>query len=254
MLKIISWNVNGLRAIAKKGFHEFLKEYEPDILLLQEIKVAEDQVPMDLKYMEGYEVFINSANRKGYSGTAIYTKSKPISVRYGIGKEEYDDEGRVLTAEFEEFYAISIYVPNSKRGLERLGYRQKWDREVLDYLKNLEKKKPVIIGGDFNVAHEEIDLARPKQNKGKHGFTDEEREGFDRYIKSGFIDAFRLFHDGPGHYTWWNYFGNAKANNVGWRIDYILVSESLKKQIKDAYILSKVEGSDHCPVGIEIDI
>lgn len=253
-VKIISWNVNGLRAVAKKGLVEWMVKESPDIFMIQEVKATEDKIPMDLKFINGYKFYLNSAQKAGYAGTAIYSKTEPLSVSLGMGIEEHDKEGRVLTLEFEKFYAVCVYVPNSKPDLSRLNYRQVWDRDFLNFLKKLEEKKPVVFGGDLNVAHEEIDLARPKENVGEHGFTNEERQGFSNFLKAGFVDIFREFHKEPDHYTWWSYFGGARARNVGWRIDYILVSESLKNSVERAFILPDVMGSDHCPVGIEIQI
>lgn len=267
-LTIISWNVNGIRAVIKKGlFYSFLDKYNPDILCLQETKAEQGQVEIDLP---GYEEFWNSSkHKKGYSGTAIFTKIKPLSVQFdmlagvAIEKQLHDDqgrdaglEGRVVTTEFEKFFVVTVYTPNSKDDLSRLKFRhKKWDVLFLEHVKKLEKKKPVIFCGDLNVAHQEIDLARPKENIGNCGFTDEEREGLSNYIAAGFIDTFRLFHkDEPNQYTWWNQRTNARERNVGWRIDYVLVSEDIQKKVEDAFILPDVFGSDHCPVGIKIQL
>lgn len=249
-MKIISWNVNGIRAVLNKGFQEsFLDKYDPDILCLQETKAQKDQVQYDFaKYNE----FWNSANKKGYSGTAIFTKIQPIDSKLGMGIEDHDKEGRITAIELEDFYVVSVYVPNSKDDLSRLTYRQKWDADFLMFLKFLDKDKPVIFCGDFNVAHKPIDLARPEQNEGKHGYTAEERRGFQAFIDGGFVDTFRLFNNEPKQYTWWSYFGGARKRNVGWRIDYIMVSERLVPKVKNAFILAEVTGSDHCPVGIEL--
>ena len=246
-IKIISWNVNGIRAVLKKGFAEFIDEEKPDIMCIQETKAHPDQVD---EIMHDYEHhYWNSAEKKGYSGTAIFSKIKPISVLYG-DKPLNDNEGRVIALEFENYYLINVYTPNSKRGLERLEGRQTWDKEFLKFLKNLEKKKPIIVCGDLNVAHKEIDIARPKQNERSAGFTIEERKGMDNYIKADLIDTFREFNQEPDQYTWWSYFGNARANNVGWRIDYFLQSKKLRPILKDAFILPEITDSDHCPVGI----
>ena len=246
MKKYISWNVNGLRAVIKKGFLEYIKEEKPDIIGLQEIKLSEGQLDLEIP---GYNMYYNYAERKGYSGTAIFTKEKPINVTYGIGMEEHDNEGRVITAEFSEYYFVTVYTPNSKDKLLRLDYRMIWEDEFLKYLKNLEKSKPVIVCGDLNVAHKEIDLKNPKTNTRNPGFTIEERNKFTNLLNSGFIDTFRYFYpDKEFAYSWWSYRGNARKNNTGWRIDYFCVSESLKNRITDAEIQSNIEGSDHCPV------
>lgn len=246
MKKYISWNVNGLRAVIKKGFLEYIEEQNPDIIGLQEIKLSEGQLDLEIP---GYNMYYNYAERKGYSGTAIFTKEKPINVIYGIGIEEHDNEGRVITAEFSEYYFVTVYTPNSKDKLLRLDYRMIWEDEFLKYLKNLEKSKPVIVCGDLNVAHKEIDLKNPKTNTRNPGFTIEERNKFTNLLDSGFIDTFRYFYpDKEFAYSWWSYRGNARKNNTGWRIDYFCVSESLKNRITDAEIQSNIEGSDHCPV------
>jgi len=250
MINLISWNVNGLRAVHKKGFMEFLATHQPDILCLQEIKAFDHQLPEEVNPLEGYHCYFNSAKRPGYSGTAIYSRVKPNAIHLGIGKEEHDDEGRVLTAEYDDYFLVNVYTPNVKHDLSRLQYRQVWDDEFRTYLKYLEKKKPVITCGDLNVAHKDIDLARPDANRGEAGFTDEEREGFQKLLTAGFIDTFRHFHKGPDNYTWWSYRGGARRRNVGWRIDYFCVSDSLEKKLHDAYILSDIMGSDHCPVGL----
>lgn len=248
-MKIISWNVNGIRAVLNKGFQEFLDKHEPDILCLQETKAQKEQVEYDFaKYNE----FWNSAEKKGYSGTSVFTKFPPIDTKLGMGIEEHDKEGRITTIELEDFYVVSVYVPNSKDDLSRLDYRQKWDADFLMFLKFLDKDKPVIFCGDFNVAHKPIDLARPKQNEGEHGYTEEERRGFQAFIDAGFVDTFRVFNNEPDQYTWWSYFGGARKRNVGWRIDYVMASERLVPRIKNAFILPEVTGSDHCPVGIEL--
>lgn len=252
-MKIISWNVNGLRAILNKGFMDFIRNEKPDIICLQEIKANRDQVDLDLADYP-YQMW-NSAVKKGYSGTAVFSKIQPESDSYGIGIDKHDQEGRVITAEFKNFFLVNIYVPNSQRGLERIDYRHKeWDNDLLEYLKNLEKKKPVIFCGDLNVAHKEIDLANPKSNTGNAGFTIEERAGFDRIIESGFIDTFREFTKEGGHYTWWSYMGQARTKNIGWRIDYFCVSPPIMPSVKKSYILPDVMGSDHAPIAIVIDL
>ena len=251
-MKLISWNVNGIRACVNKGFKDFFKETDADIFCIQETKCQKGQI--DLEF-EGYKSYWNSAERKGYSGTAIFTKKEPQSVFYGIGIEEHDLEGRVITLEYKEFYLVDCYTPNSKRELERLDYRQICEDEVRKYLLDLSKKKPVIMCGDLNVAHEEIDLKNPKTNRGNAGFTDEERAKMTELLKSGFVDTFRyLYPDKTDAYSWWSYMGKAREKNIGWRIDYFLVSENIKDKIKDAIIYPEVMGSDHCPVGLIIDL
>lgn len=251
-MKLISWNVNGIRACITKGFEEFFKAVNADVFCIQETKCQEDQV--DLKF-DGYYSYWNSAERKGYSGTAIFCKNKPISATYGIGIEEHDKEGRVITAEFEKNYVVTIYTPNSKRGLERLEYRQVWEDEVRKYLLSLKKNKPVIMCGDLNVAHKEIDLKNPKSNRGNAGFTDEERDKFTELLNVGFVDTYRfLYPDKEEAYSWWSYMGRAREKNIGWRIDYFVVSDDIKDKINDAMIYPEIMGSDHCPVGLEIDL
>ena len=251
-MKLISWNVNGIRACLTKGFADFFEAVNADVFCIQETKCQEGQV--DLNF-DGYYSFWNSAERKGYSGTAIFCKNKPISVTYGIGIEEHDKEGRVITAEFEKYYVVTIYTPNSKRELERLGYRQVWEDEVRKYLLNLKKNKPVIMCGDLNVAHKEIDLKNPKTNRGNAGFTDEEREKMTNLLDVGFIDTYRyLYPDKVEAYSWWSYMGKAREKNIGWRIDYFIVSEDIKDKINEAMIYPEILGSDHCPVGLEIDL
>lgn len=249
--KMISWNVNGLRAALKKGFNDFVQDEDPDILCIQEIKLQAGQV--ELNFTE-YHDYWNYATKKGYAGTAIFTKEKPINAFNDMGIIMHDNEGRVIALEYENFYLVNVYTPNSQRGLTRLEYRQVWDKDFLAYMKNLEAVKPIIFCGDLNVAHKEIDLARPKDNHHNAGFTDEEREDFTRIIEAGFIDTFREFDQEGGNYSWWSYMFNARVNNVGWRIDYFLISEMLKPNLKDAFILPGVMGSDHCPVGIEIGL
>ena len=266
LMKLVSWNVNGIRAVHNKGlFLPFIDQSKPDILCLQETKAEQGQAVIDLP---GYEEYWNSATKKGYSGTAIFTKIKPLSVInglpediqkiYGLVADSYGDpnsEGRVIAAEFDNFYLITVYTPNAKDDLSRVPLRhQQWDPAFLAYAKELEKKKPVVFCGDLNVAHTEDDLARPKENAGKKGFTDEEREGFQNFLDAGFIDSFRIFKQGNGFYTWWTNWANARARNVGWRIDYFLVSGALKSKVKAANIHPKVMGSDHCPVSIELAI
>jgi exodeoxyribonuclease-3 len=250
-VKIISWNVNGIRAVLRKNFLEYLAGEAPDILCLQETKATADDV--EQLWPSTYTTYWNSAQKKGYAGTAIFTLHRPLKVTLGIGVDEHDAEGRVLTAEYPDFYLVNVYVPNSKRDLARLPYRQKWDVDFLKYLKKLERKKPVIFCGDLNVAHTEIDLTHPKPNVRNHGFTIEERTGFSAFVEAGFLDTFRQFEPGGGHYTWWSQMSNARARNVGWRIDYFLMSKSLKPRLKRAFIHPHILGSDHCPVGIELE-
>lgn len=252
-MKIYSWNVNGIRAALKKGFANWFQQTQPDILLLQETKATPDQVEFE---PEGYAQYWNAAkNKKGYSGTAIFTRHSPKSASNDMGIEEHDQEGRVITLDLGKFYVVNVYTPNSKRGLERLAYRQtEWDVAFLAHVKKLEKKKPVIFAGDLNVAHEDIDLANPSTNHRNAGFTDEEREGFRNILAAGFIDTFRMFESGGGHYTWWSYFAKSRDRNIGWRIDYVLASAALKGAIRQAGICPDVMGSDHCPVYAEVDL
>jgi exodeoxyribonuclease-3 len=253
-MKIISWNVNGLRAVAKKDFFEDLKIMAPDILCLQETKAQDDQVAEALTSIENGFIYSNSAIKKGYSGTAVLTKTEPLNVTRDIAIAEHDAEGRVLCLEYDRFFLVNVYVPNSGSELKRLAYRQHWDLALFNYLKNLEKTKPVIFCGDLNVAHKPIDLARPKANYNKTaGYMQEEIDGMDRYIQGGFVDTFRHFYpDKTDAYTWWSYRAGARGKNVGWRIDYFLVSEALLPLVKSAFILNEILGSDHCPVGIEL--
>ena len=253
-MKLISWNVNGIRAVAKKNFFDDLKIMAPDMLCLQETKAQDDQVAETLKNISDYYVFSNSAEKKGYSGTTILSRTKPINVTKDIGIAKHDTEGRVLCLEYENFFLIDVYVPNSGNDLKRLDYRQDWDLAFFNYLKNLEKSKPVIVCGDFNVAHKPIDLARPKQNYNKSaGYMQEEIDGMDRFTKGGLLDTFRhLYPDLTDKYSWWSYRAGAREKNVGWRIDYFLVSESYISMVKNAFILAEIMGSDHCPIGIEI--
>ena len=250
-MKMISWNVNGLRACLTKGFMDFFNEADADIFCLQETKLQEGQ--LDLK-LPGYHQYWNYAEKKGYSGTALFTKTKPLAVTYGIGIEEHDHEGRVITAEFEDFYFITVYVPNSKQELERLRFEEVWEADFLKYIKKLEKKKPVIYCGDLNVAHEEIDLKNPKTNHNNAGFTDRERACFSKVLASGFTDTFRFFYpDLKDAYSWWSYRFHAREKNAGWRIDYFIVSKALNGRLKDARIHADIMGSDHCPVELDIE-
>lgn len=251
-MKLISWNVNGLRAVYKKGFEEFFNSVQADIFCVQETKMQDGQLEVNLP---GYFEYFNSAEKKGYSGTAIFTKKKPNLVTYGIGIEEHDKEGRVITLEFDKFYMINCYTPNSQRELTRLEYRMKWEDEFLKYIEQLDNKKPVILCGDLNVAHKEIDLKNPKSNRKSAGFTDEEREKMTRLLESGFTDSYRyLYPDQENSYTWWSYMGRAREKNIGWRIDYFIVSNDINKKIIEAKIHSDILGSDHCPVELVIDI
>ncbi len=250
-MKLISWNVNGIRAALRNGLADFVAREKPDILCLQETKATADDVELPAA-LAGYSAFWNSAEKKGYAGTAIFTKTKPRKVTQGINVADHDREGRVLTAEFADFFLVNVYVPNSKRELTRLEYRQQWDRDFLKYLRRLERTKPVIFCGDLNVAHREIDLARPKDNVKNHGFTPEERAGFDAIVGAGFVDAFREFESAGGHYTWWSQMHGARGRNIGWRIDYFVCSPALRLRLKRAWILHEVMGSDHCPVGLEL--
>ena len=249
-MKLISWNVNGLRACVGKGFFEFLEQEQPDMMCLQETKLQPEQAPA----VDGYYEYWNSAEKKGYSGTAIFSKEEPISVTLGLGIEEHDHEGRVITAEYENFYLVTVYVPNTQDELKRLDYRMRWEDAFRGYVKELDAKKPVIICGDLNVAHQEIDLKNPKTNRRNPGFTDEERGKMTEMLGSGFVDTFRHFYpEKEGAYSWWSYRFRSREKNDGWRIDYFLVSERFMEHVKDARILSDVMGSDHCPVVIEID-
>ena len=251
-MKLISWNVNGIRACLNKGFSDFFNSVDADIFCIQETKCQQDQVKLDFA---GYKSFWNSAEKKGYSGTAIFTKIEPLSVKYGIGIEEHDKEGRVITLEFENFYMVNIYTPNSKRGLERLDYRQIWENEIKRYLLKLSTKKPVVMCGDLNVAHKEIDLKNPKSNRGNAGFTDEERAKMTELLASGFTDSFRyLYPYKEGSYTWWSYMAHSREKNIGWRIDYFIVSDNIKDKIVDSKIHSDIFGSDHCPIELDINL
>ena len=251
-MKLVSWNVNGIRACMQKGFEDFFKSIDADIFCIQETKCQPGQVDINF---EGYKSYWNSAEKKWYSGTAIFSKIEPINVSYGIGIEEHDKEGRVITLEFENFYVVTIYTPNSKRELERLDYRQIWEDEIRKYLKRLDSNKPVIMCGDLNVAHKEIDLKNPATNHHNAGFTDEERNKMTALLDEGFIDTYRyLYPDKEGVYSWWSYMRQSRDKNIGWRIDYFIVSDSVKNKIKDANIYTEILGSDHCPIGLEIDI
>jgi exodeoxyribonuclease-3 len=250
-MKLVSWNVNGLRACLGKGFLDYFKEIDADIFSIQETKLQAGQVELEL---EGYEQYWNYAVKKGYSGTAVFTKIRPLWVKLGIGIEEHDQEGRVITAEFKDFYLVNVYTPNSQRGLMRLEYRMDWEDAFRNYVLQLDEQKPVIICGDTNVAHKEIDLKNPKTNRKNAGFTDEERQKMTELLEAGFVDSFRyLYPDKEEAYTWWSYMNRARERNIGWRIDYFIVSDRIKDQIKDAQIHSHVMGSDHCPVALEIN-
>ena len=255
-MKLVSWNVNGLRAVITKGFDEFFKEINADIFCIQETKMQEEQIDDKIKEIfKEYNCYWNSAEKKGYSGTAVFSKVKPTNVTYGIGIEEHDKEGRVITLEFEKFYLVNCYTPNSKRELERLDYRMIWEDEFRKYLLKLNETKPVVMCGDLNVAHEEIDLKNPKTNRRNAGFTDEERNKMTELLNSGFTDTFRyLYPDKTGMYSWWSYMFKAREKNAGWRIDYFIVSKSVEEKIKESYIFSDVMGSDHCPVGLDLEI
>ena len=251
-MKLISWNVNGLRACVQKGFLDIFKELDADMFCIQESKLQEGQISLEL---EGYHQYWNYAIKKGYSGTAIFTRREPMSVAYGIGIEEHDQEGRVITLEFAEFYLVTVYTPNSQSELARLDYRMRWEDAFLSYLKGLEEKKPIVFCGDLNVAHKEIDLKNPKSNRKNAGFTDEERGKFSTLLGQGFIDTYRYFYpDQEGIYSWWSYRFQARKKNAGWRIDYFCVSESLKEKLVDAKIHTEIMGSDHCPVELDIDL
>ncbi|MBQ3372668.1 MAG: exodeoxyribonuclease III [Oscillospiraceae bacterium] len=250
MKKFVSWNVNGLRACMEKGFMDVFRELDADVFCLQETKLQQGQITLDLP---GYRQFWNYAEKKGYSGTAVFTKEEPLSVHYGLGIEQHDHEGRVITLEFTEYYLITVYVPNSQDELKRLDYRMTWEDDFLAYVKNLEEKKPVIFCGDLNVAHREIDLKNPSSNRRNAGFTDEERAKFDTALKSGLTDTFRYFYpDQENIYSWWSYRFQARARNAGWRIDYFVVSDCLRDRLKDAKIHTTITGSDHCPVELDL--
>lgn len=250
-MKLISWNVNGLRACVGKGFYESLATLDADVVCLQETKLQAGQIDLSL---EGYETYWNYADKKGYSGTAIFTRRHPLNVTYGLGIDLHDHEGRIITAEYEDFYLVTAYVPNSQDGLRRLDYRQQWDKDLRAYLKELETRKPVVLCGDLNVAHREIDLKNPKSNRKNAGFTDEEREGFQQLLDAGFVDTFRHFYpDQTDIYSWWSYRFRAREKNAGWRIDYFVVSEALRPLLESAAIHTEIFGSDHCPVEVVIE-
>jgi len=249
-MKLVSWNVNGLRACVKKGFLDYFHEVDADIFCLQETKLQEGQIQLELN---GYHQYWNYAIKKGYSGTAVFTKSEPISVKYGLGEKDSEDEGRILTLEFAEFFLVNVYTPNSQRDLARLGFRLDWENRILEHLKDLDAVKPVILCGDLNVAHQEIDLKNPKSNVGNSGFTNEERGKMSTLLESGFVDSFRHFYPvQEGAYTWWSYMMKVRERNIGWRIDYFIVSERLREQLSDANIHENVLGSDHCPILLEM--
>lgn len=251
-MKLISWNVNGIRACVQKGFLDFFGETDADIFCIQESKVQEGQIDLELP---GYYQYWNYAVKKGYSGTAIFTKKEPLTVSYGIGMEEHDQEGRVITLEFDEFYMVTVYTPNSQDGLARLPYRMRWEEDFLGYLERLKESKPVVVCGDMNVAHQEIDLKNPKTNHKNAGFTDEEREKFTRLLQAGFIDTWRYFHpDTQGIYSWWSYRFKAREKNAGWRIDYFCVSQGLEDRLRGADIHTDIFGSDHCPIELDLDM
>jgi exodeoxyribonuclease III len=252
-MKIISWNVNGIRAVQGKGFAETLAQLDADCILLQETKAQAEQIEKALEGIDNYHIYSNCAERKGYSGVTLLARKKPLQILNNIGIGEHDREGRVLAAEYQHFYLINVYVPNSGEALVRLDYRQTWDREFLTYLMKLQSQKPLIICGDFNVAHREIDIARPKANYNKSaGYTQIEIDGFSRFIDAGFVDTFRHYHPDTVAYSWWSFRANARAKNIGWRIDYVLTSKALLGNVKEAFILPDITGSDHCPVGVEI--
>jgi len=251
-MKLISWNVNGLRACITKGFEDFFKKTDADIFCIQETKMQEDQAK-EIQF-EGYHRYMNSAVKKGYSGTMVFTKQEPISVTYGLGIEEHDQEGRIITLEYDKFYLVCCYTPNSKRELERLDYRMVWEDEMLKYFKRLEETKPIVYCGDLNVAHCEIDIKNPATNHHSAGFTDEERNKFSVLLSNGFIDTYRYLYPEKVEYSWWSYMRQAREKNIGWRIDYFVVSEALKKYISDAKIHTEVLGSDHCPIELELNI
>jgi exodeoxyribonuclease-3 len=252
-MRLVSWNVNGLRAVLGKGFADLLRDNPADVWCLQETKAHPDQVEQTFLEESGWHAHWNSAEKKGYSGVAVFSKVPPLSVRHGFGIDEHDREGRVLTLEFDTFHLVNVYTPNAQDGLRRLPYRMVWDAIFLDHLKRLEDTgKPVIFCGDLNVAHQEIDLARPKENRMNPGFSDEERAGFGKILEAGFIDTFREFESGPGHYSWWSFRGGARARNVGWRIDYFGISKALRPRLQAAGIRPDIHGSDHCPVWIDV--
>jgi exodeoxyribonuclease-3 len=250
-MKLVSWNVNGLRACVKKGFLDYFQEVNADIFCVQETKLQEGQINLEL---DGYHQYWNYAIKKGYSGTAVFTKNKPLSVRYGVGTDEFEDEGRILTLEFDDFFLVNVYTPNSQRDLARINFRLEWEDRILQHLKELDQLKPVVLCGDLNVAHQEIDLRNPKSNLGNSGFTEEERGKMTSLLAEGFIDSYRHFHpDQEGAYTWWSYMAKVRERNIGWRIDYFIVSEKLRERLKNVDIHCNVMGSDHCPILLEIN-
>lgn len=250
-MKFISWNVNGIRACLDKGFEDIFNQLDADFFSIQETKLQPEQVTF---FPEGYHKYWNSAQKKGYSGTAIFAKKEPISVQYGIGIPEHDTEGRAITLEYDKFYLLNVYTPNAQRELARLDYRMQWEDALREYINKLNSNKPVIYCGDLNVAHNEIDLKNPKTNRRSAGFSDEEREKFTQLLDTGFVDSFRYLYPEKIEYSWWSYMRQAREKNIGWRIDYFVVSEKIKENIKDSYILSDIMGSDHCPVALEIDL
>jgi exodeoxyribonuclease III len=251
-MKLVSWNVNGLRSILGKGLLRYLAREKPDVLCLQETRCLPGEV--DARWPNGYVVHWNPADQRGYAGTAILTRAAPLAVTPHLGMPQHDREGRVLTAEYPGFFLVNVYTPNAKRDLSRLPYRQRWDHDFLAFVRRLARKKPVMFCGDLNVAHTELDLANPKSNKKTHGFTPQERAGFAAFLRAGFVDTFRIFEQSGGHYTWWSNLNNARARNIGWRLDYFLVSQSLQPRLTRAFIHDRVRGSDHCPVGIELEL
>jgi exodeoxyribonuclease-3 len=252
-LSFICWNVNGIRACMNKGFLNIFKS-KPDAVCIQEVKASKEDMPKELTYVPGYSLYHFPAKKRGYAGTAVYSRLKPLSVTYGIGEKKFDDEGRTITLEFDGFYLVNAYFPNSQHGLGRLKFKLEYNALILAYLKRLERRKPVVVCGDFNVAHNEIDLANPKQNMKNAGFTIQERDWFSDFLSKGFVDTFRMFETKGGHYTWWGYRFNLRARNIGWRVDYFAVSESLRKKIKSSKILKDILGSDHAPILLELDI
>ncbi len=249
-MKLISWNVNGLRAVLRRNFLDYLAGEDPDVMCLQETRASPDDI--EQLWSAAYTTYWNPAQKPGYSGTALFTKQRPLQVSTGLGLARHDREGRVLTAEFADFFLVNVYVPNSQRELTRLAYRREWDRDFLRYLKRLQRRRPVVVCGDFNVAHSELDLARPEANGHNHGFTPEERAGFTALVRAGFLDTFREFVSEGGHYTWWSPMPGVRARNVGWRLDYFLISAALRPRLQRAFIRAEVPGSDHCPVGVEL--
>jgi exodeoxyribonuclease-3 len=247
----MSWNVNGLRSVLKRNFLQFLEEERPDVLCLQETKCTPDNI--EQLWPADYTTYWSTAKKAGYSGTAIFCKTRPLRVELGLGTEIHDQEGRLITAEFDQFFLLNVYVPNSRRGLERLPYRRQWNKDLLEYMCRLGQRKPVVVCGDLNVAHTELDISHPKRNQGNPGFSMPEREDFTQMLEAGFIDTFREFEKGGGHYTWWSPFSNSREKNLGWRIDYILISRELRPGLASSFIRCRVMGSDHCPVGIELD-